>query len=80
MKDEELNILMWAYSGECVWQEPDLAEVYISGVSIISGHDHIVWVLVGEASDQARVEIVHLAAPEHADAAPEGELTYRLRP
>ena len=55
-----------------MWQEPDLAEVHIPGVSIISGHDDVLRVLRGEASDQAWVEETHLAAPVHTDPSTHG--------
>ena len=60
-----------------MWQEPDLADVDVPGVSVIGGHDDVLRVLWGEAGDQARVEEAHLAAPEDTDTGPHGQLGHR---
>ena len=60
-----------------MWQEPDLADVDVPGVSIIRGHDDVLWVLRGKAGDQPRVEEAHLAAPEDTDSGPHGQLGHR---
>lgn len=43
-----------------MWQEPDLADVDVPGVAVISGHDDVLRVLRGEAGHQARMEETHL--------------------
>ena len=63
-----------------MWQEPDLADVDVPGVSIIGGHDDVLRVLGGEAGDQARVEEAHLAAPEDTDPGSHGQLGHRGGP
>ena len=60
-----------------MWQEPDLADVDVPGVSVIGGHDDVLRVLRGEARDQAGVEETHLAAPEDTDTGPHGQLGHR---
>ena len=46
-----------------------MLDVKISGVSIVSGDDHVLLLRVLQAGDHGGVEIVHLAAPEHTDSA-----------
>ena len=78
----KILILSWIRTNcwKGVRQEPDLADVDIPGISIICGHNDVLRVLWGEASDEAWVEEAHLAAPEHTDPWPHGKLRNRWRP
>ena len=55
-----------------------MLNVKISGVSIVRGDDHVLVLGVLHAGHHGRVEVVHLAAPEHTDSAADLQLRLAL--
>ena len=67
--------------GEGGWQVPHLADVDVPLVPVVGGHDDVARVPgPRQPRHQAGVQEAHLAAPEHAHAAPQHQRGRALRP